>query len=53
MSDPHDPAVAAPPAWAAALRLGRAWLAGGWRTAHGVAPDVWHNLQRELLAARP
>jgi H+/Cl- antiporter ClcA len=35
-----------------ALRMARAGLHGGWRTARDIDPAFWHNLQRELLAGR-
>ncbi len=34
------------------LHMVRAWLQGGWRAARDVEPEVWRNLQHELLAGR-
>ncbi len=28
----------------------RAWLHGGWRTAHDIDPEFWRNLRQEILA---
>jgi H+/Cl- antiporter ClcA len=37
---------------AAAWRLARAWLRGGWRAVHDVEPEFWRNLLAELRAGR-
>ncbi len=34
------------------MRLARARLHGGWRTAQDIDPEIWRNLRQELLAGR-
>jgi H+/Cl- antiporter ClcA len=35
------------------LRWARVWMVGGRRAARGIEPELWTNLRRELLVARP
>jgi len=34
------------------LRMARAWLRGGWRSARDIEPEFWRNLRDELLTGR-
>ena len=37
---------------ATAVKVLKAWLRSGLRVAHGIEPDFWRNLRREVLAGR-
>ncbi len=52
MSTPLDPSATRPPLLAAVWRIARAGMQGGWQAARSIEPDIWRNLQRELLAGR-
>jgi H+/Cl- antiporter ClcA len=52
LPDPADDPNKRHAAGADFVRLARAWLRGGWRTARDVEPEFWRNLRREVLAGR-
>jgi H+/Cl- antiporter ClcA len=52
MPFPTDEAATQPNSLEGFLRVARVWLRGDWRAACDIDPELWRNLQQELLAGR-